>query len=361
LQRNMRFRTLAIIDTVSWAGSIALAIGMAASGFGYWALVGMTLGQTILNSCGTWLVEGWLPGAPGPIRDIVAMLRFGGAISLNTVFSYLAYNTDKILLGRFWGAQVLGIYGRAYQLANLPIDNLNTTLALVAFPALARLQNEPERLRNYFLKGYRLFLSLSVPLTVSFALFADDIIRVFLGPRWHEAAPIFRLLSPTITAFGLINPLFWLLLATGQIRRSLKMGMVITPLIICGYTLGLSRGPQGVAASFSITMIVLAAPLILYWAQHGPHGTVVKTRDILNSMTPPLVSALVAALASLAVSHTFAQLSPAILRLTGSASFFFATYLLVLLFAMKQLALFQSFLHEIGLSRFCGFRGTRSV
>jgi O-antigen/teichoic acid export membrane protein len=344
LQRNMRFRQLAIIDALSWAGSIAIAISMAAGGFGYWALVAMTIGQPVLNSAGTWLVEGWIPGAAGPLVEIRSMLRFGGAISLNSVLSYLAYNADKILLGRFWGAQTLGIYGRAYQLANLPTENLNSTLALVAFPALSRLQNEPARLRNYFLKGYRLFLSLSVPLTVSFALFADDIILVFLGPRWHEAAPVFRLLAPTITAFGLINPFFWLLLATGQVRRSIKMAFVITPLIISGYALGLSHGPRGVAAGFSITMIVLAAPL-LFWAQQG---TVVNWKDVLKSTMPPIFSAAAGALATLGVNGYFMPIAPPLLRLATAATFFLTIYLFILLVVMRQASLFQSFLRELG-------------
>jgi len=361
LQRKMRFQALAVIDTVSWAGSITLAIGMAATGWGYWALVGMTLGQTALNSCGTWLVDGWLPRAPGSLTEIFSMLRFGGAVSLNTVFSYLAYNTDKILLGRFWGAATLGIYGRAYQLANLPVENLNSTLALVAFPALARLQNDPARLKNYFLKGYRLFLSLSIPLTVSFALFAEEIILVFLGPRWREAVPIFRLLSPTITAFGLINPLFWLLLATGQIRRSLKMGLVVTPLIICGYSVGLSRGPSGVAVSFSITMICVAAPLILFWAQHGPQGTVVKWKDLMDCMLPPVVAAAGAAVATIALQTLFTHALPVFFRLPAALTLFFSVYLLILLGAMKQLALFRSVLQEIGLSRLYRLRGSQPV
>jgi PST family polysaccharide transporter len=291
------------------------------------------------------MVEGWIPGAPGSLDEIKTMLRFGGAVSLNSVLSYLAYNTDKILLGRFWGPQTLGIYGRAYQLANLPTENLNSTLALVAFPALSRLQNEPARLRNYFLKGYRLFLSLSVPLTVSFALFADDIILVFLGPRWHEAAPVFRLLAPTITAFGLINPFFWLLLATGQVRRSLKMALVLTPLIITGYALGLGSGPRGVAAGFSITMLLLAGPL-LFWAQRG---TAINWKDILRSTMPPIFSAAGAALATLVASRFFVPIAPAILRLATSTSFFLIIYLLILLLVMKQASLFKSFLREIGL------------
>jgi PST family polysaccharide transporter len=347
LQRNMRFRQLALIDTISIAASICVAVGMAVAGFGYWAIVAMTVGQTALNSAGTWFTEGWIPGAPGRLKEIRSMLRFGGAVSFNSVLAYVAYNTDKILIGRFWGAETLGIYGRAYQLVNLPTDNLNATLSLVAFPALSRLQKEPARLRDYFLKGYRLFLSLNVPITVSFALFADDIIRVFLGPRWHEAAAVFRLLAPTVTAFGLINPFFWLLLATGQIRRSLKMGLVFTPAIILGYTLGLHHGSRGVAAGFSITLLLLVAPL-LFWAQHGQEGVFVNWKDILKSTTPPLFSAVAAALATLFADRLFVPIAPAVLRLVTETGFFLTIYLVVLLFVMRQTTLFQSFLRELG-------------
>src|SRR5262249_2984377 len=156
-----------------------------------------------------------------------------------------------------WGAETLGIYGRAYQLINLPTENLNSVLGMVAFPALSRIQNNPVGLRNYFLKGYSFFLSLVVPLTVSCALFSDDIIRVFLGPKWHEAATVFRFLAPTILVFALINPLAWVMLAGGHAGRSLRIALLIAPVVIVGYLLGLPKGPNGVAAGFSVSMILL--------------------------------------------------------------------------------------------------------
>jgi len=345
LQRNMRFLELALIDTVSSAISIVVGIIMAAAGCGYWALVGMIIGQAALSSCGTWLTGGWVPGVPRLLPGIGSMLRFGGTVSLNSVLAYLAYGTDKILLGRFWGAEMLGIYGRAYQLANLPTENLNSTLGLVAFPALSRLQNEPSRLRSYFLKGYTLFLSLSMPISMSIALFADDIVLVFLGPRWHEATAIFRLLAPTVMAFGLINPFSWLILATGQVQRSLRMALIITPVIIFGYALGLSRGPSGVAAGFSITMLLLIVPFLL-WARHG---TAITTRDIFRAAMIPLVSVGAAALPTIAAYGLFEQISPPFFRLLTSTSSFFAIYLLVLLFVMRQRSLFQGFLRQLGL------------
>ncbi len=76
---------------------------------------------------------------------------------------YFASNFEKVLLGRYWGVDALGIYGRAYQFANIPTDNLNSAASEVAFSALSRLQNDPDRLRTYFLKGYSLVLAMTVP------------------------------------------------------------------------------------------------------------------------------------------------------------------------------------------------------
>ena len=86
------------------------------------------------------------------------MLWYGGTITLNKMIVYFAYNVDKVLLGRFWGAEALGIYGRAYQLVSISTENLNSTLGLVAFPALSRVQQDPVRLRDYFLKAMAVFL-----------------------------------------------------------------------------------------------------------------------------------------------------------------------------------------------------------
>ena len=81
------------------------------------------------------------------------MLSFGGTITLNGLVVYVAYNLDKVLLGRFWGADALGIYERAYRLINIPTAELNSAIGGVAFSALARLQNDPVRFKKLFSEG----------------------------------------------------------------------------------------------------------------------------------------------------------------------------------------------------------------
>ena len=228
----------------------------------------------------------------------------------------------RCLLGRFWGAQVLGIYGRAYQLINLPTENLNGTIGMVAFPALSRLQNDAERLRSFFLSGYGLFLGLVIPITAGCALFAEDIVLVFLGPKWDAAVPVFRLLAPTILAFTLMNPFAWLMLATGRTRRSLNIAFMIAPVVIAGYLIGLPYGLHGVAIGYSAAMMILVPPMIL-WAKHG---TLITAGDVLKTIAPPAVSIALGALAAFASWGWVRQLEPALLRLTAANVVMFGIY-----------------------------------
>jgi O-antigen/teichoic acid export membrane protein len=54
-------------------------------------------------------------------------------------------------------------------------------------------------------------VTLTIPITVVCALFANDLVLVLLGPKWIETVPLFGLLSPTILSFAMINPLGWLM------------------------------------------------------------------------------------------------------------------------------------------------------
>jgi PST family polysaccharide transporter len=345
LQRQMRFTALASIDIVSLIISTGVGIGMAMRGYAYWALVGMTLMSPAVSAICLWLSTAWVPGKPRKQVGIRSMLRFGGTITLNGLVVYVAYNLEKVLLGRYWGANAVGIYGRAYQLSNIPTDNLNSSVGGVAFSALSRLQHDPRRLKSYFLKGYALVLAMTVPTTIICGLFASDAITVVLGPKWQEAAPVFRLLAPTILAFAMINPFAWLLFSTGQVGRSLKIALVIAPLVIGGYVIGLPYGPKGVALGYSAAMTLWIVPHIVWCV----HGTVISVWDIFRIVSRPLLSGIVAAVLPFAMLVFHRQVSSPLPRLLLGVSVFLATYLGMLLFVMRQKAFYLDLLR--GLTR----------
>jgi PST family polysaccharide transporter len=332
LERQLRYFELSSIAVLSHAAGVGLAIAMAIAGFGYWALVATVIVPPALSTACAWVVTGWIPGLPHRQAGIRRMLHFGGTITLNYLIVYLAYNSEKILLGRSWGADVLGLYGRAYQLVNIPTASLNEAVGAVAFSALSRLQQDPLRLRNYFLRGYSLVISLTLPTTIFSAVWADDIVLVLLGSKWVDAAAIFRFLSPTILIFGVINPLAWLMTSTGLQGRSLRIALVIAPLVFTAYLIGLPYGPTGVALSFSVTMTLWLVPHVLWCV----HGTVVSARDLAIAVSRPLLSGIVAAGLTLGSQFALAQVQPPQARLAAGGLVMLATYAFMLLFVMGQ-------------------------
>lgn len=345
LTRDMRFSLLTIIDVGALFVSVAVGIGMAVAGFGYWSLVGMTVSLNVATVVSLWVAGGWLPGPPRRGVGVGSMLKYGGTVTLNAVVAYIAFSVDKVLVGRFWGADVLGIYGRAYQLINLPTSNLNAAIAQVGFPALSRLQDNPERMKSYFLKGYGLFLSLVIPITMGCALFAEDIIRVFLGPQWGAAVPVFQLLAPSVFAFKMINPFGWFMQATGRAARSLYLGLILAPIVILGYIAGLPYGATGVAAGFSIGLVLLVVPLI-YAATRDTPITVVDTFRVVMR---PVVSILIGAGATLALWPLIHLLESPILRLFVANGIMFGVYAVFLWFVMGQKAVYLGLLRDLGM------------
>ncbi len=336
LQRQMRFTALSLIDMISLIVSTGVAIGLAAAGYGYWALVSMAVCLPFSTTIGLWLASGWLPGRPRRRAGVRSMMRFGGLMTLNGLVVYVASNFDKVLLGRYWGVDAIGLYGRAYQLIRIPIDNLNGAVGEVAFAALSRIQNDPDRRKRYFLKGYALVLAVTMPVTVACAIFADELIFVLLGPKWNEVAGIFRFLSPTILAFAIANPLGWLLNSTGQVGRALRIALVFTPLVVAGYLIGLPYGPQGVALAYSVVMILWIVPVIAW----SVRGTGISFWDIMSVIGRPLFSIILAAGLAFGVRFFYgSKLSP-LPQLLLENAILFAAYAGILLFVLGQKALY---------------------
>jgi PST family polysaccharide transporter len=255
----------------------------------------------------------------------------------------VAWNAEKLLLGRFWGANALGLYGRAFQLVTLPVQQLNVALGGVAFPALSRIQHDGRRLARSFLRGYSMVVSLTVPVAISCTLFSEEIVRIVLGAKWMEVAPFVRLLAPVALVFAVANPLSWLVLSTGRVRRALAMSSAMTPLVILGIVLGLSHGPKGVAFGYSLAMTLLIIP-IAAWSKLG---TEVTWTDLWEATKPPFLSGLLAGGAGLLVTLTLGGRLPPILYLMVGLGVVLGVYAWGLLIVMRQKHVYMDLLFQL--------------
>jgi O-antigen/teichoic acid export membrane protein len=343
LRRQMRFRALSVIETVSMAAGIAVAIAMALRGYRYWSLVGMSATSTLVSVGAAWWVQRWRPGQPSQFRAVAAMLKFGGFLTFNHFLNYLFRNVDNILIGWRWGAGPLGMYAKAYALLMLPIQQINTPINSVAIAALSRVQDDPGKLRRYFLGGFGIVSSVILPVVVGTFVFADEIIALVLGSQWADSVDLFRYLAPAALVGALSHPLGWLMWATGRADRLFAIGLFWCGLCLLGFVLGLPYGPAGVALGFSIATCVAAWPHAAYLIR----GTSVRMRDLLGTLARPLCAVTVAGVAAWMVRPFLSIEWPLLLRLLGGAVVVAAIYASILLLVFRQWPFYRNLLREL--------------
>lgn len=306
LQRQMRFRALAVVDIASMIGGTLVAIAMALMGCGYWALVGLTAATSLLNAAMVWQQCGWRPGPPMRHCGTGPMLMYGGNLTGFNAINYWARNADNMLIGWYWGAGPLGLYSKAYGLLMLPIRQINGPLTAVMVPALSRRQVDPAAYRRMYRRAITSLALAGMPLVGFLYVAADEIVRLVLGPRFIDAVPMFRALS--IAAFvGTTNVApGWLYITLGHTHRQLKWSIISTPLLLACMAGALPLGPTGVAWAFSFGYVVVWLGGIAYCVR----GTFMRVSDVVGSLWP-------IGLATLFITALISAVVPS--RSTGSA------------------------------------------
>jgi O-antigen/teichoic acid export membrane protein len=275
LKRQMRFASLAIRDVVSYAVAVPFAIIMAMRGYGYWALVAIPLSLNMVQMTLAWMMVNWRPSLPRRDPEVRSMVVFGSSVAASYLTITLNRSADNILIGWYWGAAPLGLYSRAYNLLMLPIRQLTAPASSVAIPAFSRIQDDPDRFARYYLGALGLVVWISAPIFGFLFVAAEPVIVLILGSQWREAAPVFQFLA--ISALGqlLLESTIWLLISRGESRRLLKLLLIVSPVIVASFVIGLPFGIKWVALSFSL-VLTMSLPWILKYAFRGTSLTLAR-------------------------------------------------------------------------------------
>lgn len=297
LQRQLRFGASGTILIASQLITLLVSILLAYLGWGYWALVAGSLAAAITSSLAAFILCPWIPGWIRKGTGVRKMLTFGGHITGNNIINYFSRNADNLLIGKFIGADALGLYAKAYSLFMLPISQIRGPMNTVALPVLSALKDQPERYIKYYQRFVDILASLTIPLMIYCACEADFLISL-LGPQWLEAVPVFRILAIAAVIQPVYTTAFLVQVSHGYSKQYFIWGCVSAIVFISAFVCGLPYGISGVAAFYAVANYLLFIPTLLYCF----HRTPVTVPLFLRTMLLPLGISLVAAGVSIAVT-----------------------------------------------------------
>lgn len=309
LEKNLQFRRVVTVEVIATALGVVLSIVLALHAKGVYALVWGWLTTTSITALSLMLVGRnlWRPTFLFKINAILDYLRFGLYLVGQRSVNYITANVDFLAVGSLLGAQALGYYSLAYNLANLASSRINFILSRVFFPVFSRAQGDSEKVKAGFLRMQEYSAIVNVPFLAGLAVTSPLLIPLVFGTHWLPSVLLLQVLCVvglTRSIAGTVGPL---LLAKGRVDLGFNWSLLVATLQVPGIFLGAKLGGTlGVAIAFAILQFMLLG--LNYWilirTLLGP-----CLRQYVNSVWPSLAMGMVLVFSVLGVGEAFKDVS----------------------------------------------------
>ena len=219
--------------------------------------------------------------------------NFGWPVTVNSVLVFMSRKLDDLLIGRRFGDDQLGIYGRAYALLTMPFMTLTRGFGRVMLPRIARDREQGLNGFQTYLSGARSIAWLGYPAVTLAFLLVEPFVNWWLGEKWLLMIPLGRIFSALalLQLIGMLEDA--VAQAAGATQRQLrqlgpwKIALILS--VVAAATLG--KSVVTVAIVYALASIAYYL-LVINWCSRLLGGSLPQ---VLRELLQPLVAATLAA------------------------------------------------------------------
>ena len=290
LRRTMRFVVIAQIQFLSALAGLVLAILMAKSGGGYWALVLRPIVFAACMAAGAWLACSWRPGLPNFDAEVKSLIGFGMHVLSFSIVYHMTRVVDRIALGLFYPPRDVGYYQNAYNMYEnaflAPIDQLHG----VGCAGLSKLRSNPGALQQKFEATLSALAFFVMPAAAILSVTGQDVTVILLGEPWRKSG----LLLSIMALRGIVEFIEvsggWLHISGGRADRWKNSGIASSVARVVAILAGLPFGAEGVAIALVAAGWLIAFPSVIYAGR--PLG--IGMALVIRAVRAPLLGATIA-------------------------------------------------------------------
>jgi O-antigen/teichoic acid export membrane protein len=197
LRRSLDFRALAVrtLSSILIAGAVGL--GMAAAGCGVWSLAGQQITEKTVGALVLWWQSNWRPDFSLSLRHGRQLLSYSASMIGSQALVFVQHQFDRFMIGLLLGPISLGIYSLGVKILDSFAGMLFYGTASASFATFAKLQAQPDKLRDALFLVSRFSSLIGFPCFVGLAVTAPDLIHTIFGSKWQGSAEILRVLALT--------------------------------------------------------------------------------------------------------------------------------------------------------------------
>jgi O-antigen/teichoic acid export membrane protein len=289
LGRELRFRTISLIEAGGLVAGIVTAIALAFRGHGYWSLAAMILVQEGTTALGLVLAAPVRLAGRTEFSGAGRFLRHGLQLAGFNLVQYAAQMVDQAFVAVRFGSHALGLYGRAWQLGTLPTYGLVAGLTGWMIQGLVKLRDEPAAFREWCRRVLNALAYVCLPLGAVLVVAPELVLRGLLGQQWTEAAGILRWLALSLPLQPWLFAELWILAASRRSRRLLLWSLGRLVALAAALLIFADAGPAAIAATVTGVQWLLLPVSLWVIGRASP----IRARDLAAASVWPGVLGLV--------------------------------------------------------------------
>ncbi len=194
-QRELDFRSSAMITVGATAANSAVALYLGWDGWGAMALACGALAQQAARALIAQWRAGWISPWPPSLHKPGRVLSFGGTNTVLVTCANIAASAPELVIGRILGAASAGLYTRATGLALQVRLLLVGAVGGVFLPAFRKIREEGKPLGPPYLRIAAIFSAIMWPALAGLAVLSEPVVNLLYGPKWIDSAPLLLRLS----------------------------------------------------------------------------------------------------------------------------------------------------------------------
>lgn len=281
-----------VLTKVNLAGSIvsgSIAIYMAYTGYGVWALVAQTLIKSAVTATLIWFGLKWKPSWVFSKKSIKELFSFGSNILISSLLSVSVNKSYDLAIAKTSSTQDLGYYARGTQFSDMVYGIISSVFISVLLPGLSTVQDQIDLLVKHTRSILKAAALLVIPLFFFLAVVAEPLIRFLLTEKWLPAVPIMQIfcIARSITILSNIN--VNILYVVGKPNLALKQQYTKLSVRIVLLIIALKHG------IIYIALAELASTIIHFFINTYYPGKIMKYGALqqIKDMFPILISGIV--------------------------------------------------------------------
>ena len=335
LSRAMNFRSLMIANIISVIMAGVVAVLLAWQGAGVWSLVVQSILAAFISALVMWKFSGWLPRLVFSLESFRRLFGFGVNLLVEGAIWILVQNSQVIVIGRLFSAEVTGLYFFARKVSELISRQLSGAVQKATFPAMATLQDDNMLLRYKYRQIIQLMMLIIAPVMILLAALAEPFFVVLLGEKWSGAVIYLQLLCIVATLYPLHLMNINVLNVKGRSDLVLKIGLLKAVMSLILLFAAIPFGVFWIVVGQVVNSFLSLIPNTYFTAKLIDYGIKQQLLDIVK----PLVAAVVAGVAVFFVIHLVEWPQSALLVLGGSIGvvIFLLTSIMLKIEALQRL------------------------